>query len=186
VGASELGVGYRLYLANNQIEGAERSDRRDAKSWGGRVQLRLPGIGVLRRLDIAADIYRGHVAVTEEGLLAEDRVYGFETQLEVDRFMLYGEYAQGKSLDIKRLGYYLQPAVRLHEDWLTFYRAERVDSPLLGRAETRHLAGVNFRPTAQIALKLEYYRALPRARFFVPETERDPYNGMATSAVFFF
>lgn len=186
VGTSEFGVGYRFYVANNQIEGAERTDRRDAKSWGGRVQFRLPTAGRLRRLDVAADVYKGHTAVADEDL-ADDRVFGFDGQLEIDRFLLHGEYGRGRSLGSTRFGYYLQPAVRLHEDWLTFYRVERLESPRLRRAEIRHLAGINFRPLPQIALKLEYYRSLPRVRSFVPHaSELKPYNGLATAAVFFF
>jgi hypothetical protein len=77
--------------------------------------------------------------------------------------------------------------VRFHEDWLTFYRVEQLDSPRIRRAEVRHLAGLNFRPFPQIAVKAEYYRALPQSRSFISSEEtRKPYNGFATAAVFFF
>lgn len=186
VGTSEFAVTYKLYAANNQVEGSELADRRDGKAWGGRVQVRLPAAGALRRLDVAADIYRGHVSLTDETLV-DDRVWGVEGQLEIDRFLLQTEYAQGRSEGSTRLGYYIQPAVRLHEDWVTFYRAERLESPRLQQAELRHLVGVNFRPFPQIAFKAEYYRALPRVRSFIPHAdERRPYNGIATGAVFFF
>lgn len=186
VGASEFGVGYKVYVANNQVEGSELADRREGKAWGARVQVRFPTTGVLKRLDVAADMYRGHVAVTDSAL-AEDRVNGFEGQLEIDRFLVHTEYAAGRSEGLTRLGYYIQPAVRIHEDWVAFYRAERLDSPRLQQAELRHLVGVNFRPFPQIALKAEYYRAVPRIRTFIPHAdERRPYSGVATGAVFFF
>lgn len=186
VGASEFGLGYRLYVSNNQFEGNSRTDRRDGKSWGGRLQLRLPATGRLRRLDVAGDVYRGQIGLVTQELVA-DNVYGFEGQLEVDRFLFQGEYARGRTLETTRLGYYLQPAVRLTDEWLAFYRAERLESPLAHRAETRHLAGVNYRPFPQIAIKGEYYRVLPLDRSYV-ESEEAPrrVNGFAAAAVFYF
>jgi hypothetical protein len=186
VGASEFGVGYKLYVANNNFEGNSRTDLHDGKSWGGRVQFRFPTAGLLRRLDVAADVYRGHVGlVTQE--LAEDNVAGFESQIEIARFLFQTEYARGQSLGQTRSGYYVQPAVRLSEDWLTFYRAEQLLSARVQRAERRHIAGINYRPFPQIALKAEYYRSVPLERSFIhSEEERKPFNGLATAAVFFF
>jgi hypothetical protein len=189
VGTSEFGVGYKFYVANNNFEGNSRTDRRDGKSWGARGQLRFPTGGALRRFDVAADVYRGHVGLTDEGL-AEDNVVGFETQLEVSRFLLQTEWARGKSLEMTRTGYYVQPALRLHENWITFYRAEQLDSPRIRRAERRHIAGLNYRPYPQIALKGEFYRSQPLEREFIHEEgdehEHKPFNGFATAAVFFF
>ena len=57
------------------------------------------------------------------------------------------------------------------------------------RAERRHLAGVNFRPYPQIALKGELYRSQPLERDFIHtegDEESKPFNGLATAAVFFF
>ena len=186
VAASEFGVGYRFYVSNNQFEGNSRADLRDGKSWGGRLQVRFPTTGRLKRLDVAGDFYSGQVGlVTQE--LVDDNVAGFEGQVEVDRFLFKGEYARGRTLGATRFGYYAEPAVRLHEDWLTFYRAERLESPRVQRAEMRHLAGLNFRPFPQIAVKAEYYRSIPLVRSFIEsEEERRPYNGFATAAVFFF
>lgn len=185
-GESELGVAYKVYLSNNQFEGNSQTDLRDAKSWGGRVQVRLPTAGRLKRFDVAGDIYRGRIAlVTQE--LVDDHVYGVESQIEVDRFQVQAEYARGRTLGETRYGYYVQPAVRFHDDWMTFYRVEQLDSPRIRRAERRHLAGVNFRPFPQIAVKAEYYRALPQVRSFISSEEaRQPYNGFAAAAVFFF
>ena len=42
MGASELGIGYKLYVANNQFEGNSQADLRDAKSWGGRRAAAAP------------------------------------------------------------------------------------------------------------------------------------------------
>ncbi len=190
VGASEFGVGYKVYVANNNFEGNSRTDRRDGKSWGARGQLRFPTGGALRRFDVAADVYRGHIGLANKEL-AEDNVVGFESQLEISRFLLQTEWARGKSLEMTRTGYYVQPALRLHEDWITFYRAEQLDSPRIRRAERRHIAGLNYRPYPQIALKGEFYRSQPLEREFnhaegEGEEESKPFNGFATAAVFFF
>ena len=186
VGASEFGVGYKFYVANNDFEGNSLSDIRDGKAWGGRLQVRFPTNGRLKRFDVAGDLYEGHVGIL--GLdVADDKVAGFEEQLEVSRFLLNSEYARGRSEGVTRSGFYVQPAVRLHENWLTFYRVEQLLSPRLQQAERRHLAGINYRPFSQIALKLEYYRSVPLDRSFIEsDEERKPFNGFATAAVFFF
>ena len=185
VGSSELGVGYSVYVANNNFEGNSQADRRDGKAWGGRVQFRFPTGGVLKRFDVAADIYRGHSAVGDH--LEDDDVNGVEGQLEISRFFLNGEYARGTSEEMTRSGFYVQPALQLHPDWLGFYRVEQLESPRIQRAERRHLFGMNYRPFAQVALKAEYYRSIPLSRSFMRSAEeRKRFNGFATSAVFFF
>ena len=189
VGSSEFGVGYKFYVANNNFEGNSRTDRQDGKSWGARGQIRFPTRGALRRLDAAVDIYRGNVGLVNNEL-AEDHVFGLETQLEVSQFLFQSEWARGTSLGQTRFGYYLQPALRIDEDWIAFYRLEQLESPRIVRAERRHLAGLNFRPFPQIALKGELYRSLPLEREYI-HTEGEeggdkPFNGFATAAVFFF
>jgi hypothetical protein len=189
VGTSEFGVGYKFYVANNNFEGNSRTDRSDSKSWGARGQVRFPTSGALRRLDVAADIYHGKVGLTNEELV-EDHVFGFETQLEYSQFLLQTEWARGRSMEMTRSGYYLQPALRIDEDWIAFYRLEQLESPRIRQAERRHLAGVNFRPYPQIALKGELYRSQPLERDYVHteegEDEPKPFNGLALAAVFFF
>ncbi len=186
VGNSEFGVGYSLYAANNNFEGNSQSDLRSGKAWGGRVQVKFPTSGIFRRFDVAGDVYRGETGVAGEEL-EDDNVAGFESQIEISRLQLNGEYARGESAGMTRTGFYLQPAVQLHPDWLGFYRLEQLESPRLQQAERRHLAGVNYRPFAQIALKAEYYRSIPLSRSFVSdEHERKRFNGFATAAVFFF
>jgi hypothetical protein len=187
VGTSEFGVGYKFYVANNNFEGNSRSDRRDGKSWGARGQVRLPTGGALRRFDAAVDVYRGNVGLANNEL-AEDNVVGFETQLEVSQFLFQSEWARGKSQGQTRTGYYLQPAVRIDEDWTAFYRLEQLESPRIVRAERRHLGGLNFRPYPQIAFKGELYRSQPLERDFAhAEGDEDKaFNGFAAAAVFFF
>ena len=103
IGESEWGIGYSVYAANNNFEGNSQSDLRDGKAWGGRVQVRFPTGGALKRLDVAADIYRGQTA--HEGTeLEEDNVNGFEGQLELSRLFVNGEYARGESEGVKRTG----------------------------------------------------------------------------------
>ena len=166
VGQSEFGVGYKFYVANNNFEGNSRADLQDGKSWGARGQVRLPTGGALRRFDAAFDVYRGHIGLADNSL-AEDNVIGFESQLEVSQFLLQTEWARGKSLDQTRTGYYVQPAYRIDEDWITFYRLEQLESPRIQRAERRHLAGINYRPYPQIAFKGELFRSLPLERDFI-------------------
>ena len=186
IGTSELGVGYKFYVANNNFEGNSRTDRQDAKSWGARGQVSFPTNGSLRRLDVAVDMYRGRVGLTNEEL-AEDHVVGFEAQLEVSQFLLQTEWARGRSLEQTRTGFYLQPALRIDEDWITFYRLEQLKSPRIHRAERRHLLGVNYRPYPQIAFKGELYRSEPlEVDFIHSDEEQKPFNGLATAAVFFF
>ena len=186
-GSSEFGVGYKFYVANNNFEGNSREDLQDGKSWGVRGQIRFPTNSTLRRFDVAADMYRGNVGLTNNEL-AEDNVFGFESQIEVSRFLLQTEWARGKSLGLTRTGYYVQPALRFHENWITFYRAEQLESPRILRAERRHLAGLNYRPYPQIAIKGEFYRSQPLERDFLHTEgeEAKPFNGFATAAVFFF
>jgi hypothetical protein len=186
MGGSEIGIGYKFYVANNQFEGNSQADLSDEKSWGGRLQVRFPTGRLLRRFDVAADLYRGQIAlVTQE--LVDDHVVGFDTQLEIARFLLHTEYARGRTLGRTRYGYYVQPAVRLREDWIGFYRLERLESPRIHHAEERHLAGLNYRPFPQIALKGEFYHSRPLERSFVEsEGEQKPFSGFATAAVFFF
>ena len=187
VGTSELGMAYKFYVANNDFEGNSRSDLRDGKAWGARFQLRLPASGPFKRFDVAADIYRGQAAVIGVEELADDNVAGFEQQLEVGRFLLNSEYARGHWLGLTRTGFYTQPAVHLSDDWLAFYRLEGLESARIQHAEVRHLLGVNYRPFPQIALKLEYYRSVPLLRMFIhSDKKREPFNGVAAAAVFFF
>ena len=186
VGTSEFALGYKFYVANNNFEGNTRTDLRDGKAWGARAQMRFPTSGALRRFDVAADVYRGHVGLTTNEL-ADDDVYGLESQIELSRFLFQAEWARGSSLGQTRTGYYVQPAVRFHDDWIAFYRAEQLVSPRIRSAERRHLGGLNYRPYPQIAFKGEFYRSLPLHRDFVhSEGERKPFNGIATAAVFFF
>ena len=186
VGSSEFGIGYSLYAANNNFEGNSQADLRNGKAWGGRVQVRFPATGILRKLDVAADIYRGQTGIPGEEL-EDDNVAGFEGQLEVSRVLFNAEYARGESAGVTRTGYYLQPAVQLHPDWVSFYRVEQLESPRLQRAERRHLLGLNYRPFAQIALKGEWYRSIPLERSFIhTEEERPKFNSFALAAVFFF
>ena len=186
VGTSEYGVGYQFYVANNNFEGNSRADLRDGKAWGARGQFRFPTAGALRRLDVAADVYRGQVGLTTSEL-AEDNVFGFEGQLELSTFLFQAEWARGTSLQQTRTGFYLQPAYRIDEDWIAFYRAEQLSSPRIRAAERRHIAGLNYRPYPQIAFKGELFRSQPLEREFVhSDEERKPFNGFAAAAVFFF
>jgi len=185
MGSSEFGVNYKFYVANNNFEGNTNSDKQDGKAWGARGQVRFPSAGALRRFDVAFDVYRGNVGLTTDELV-EDDVYGFESQIELSSFLFQMEWARGTSLDQTRTGFYLQPAWRIDEDWIMFYRLEQLSSPRIKAAERRHTAGVNYRPFPQIAFKGELYRSLPLERDFIHADEEEPFNGLALAAVFFF
>jgi hypothetical protein len=184
---SEFSLGYKVYVANNQGEAAE-TDTADRKAWGGRLELHFPASGRLRVLNVAADVYRGGAALEEGSMeLFDNDVWGLESQIEIDRFMLNTEYARGRWLGGSRFGYYVQPAVRVKDQWIAFYRVEGLESARVQRAEVRHLAGMNFRPVPRIAVKVELYRAVPLERsFLLTEGERKPFNGLASAAAFFF
>ena len=165
-GSSEFGVGYKFYVANNNFEGNSQTDLQDGKSWGGRGQVRFPTTGVC-----AASTWRPTSTAAMSGLtnneLAEDNVFGFESparSLAVPAADRVGARQVARA-DAHRL---LRAAgVRLDEDWITFYRVEQLESPRIQRAERRHLAGLNYRPFPQIALKGEFYRSQPLERDFL-------------------
>lgn len=188
-GASEFGVGYKVYVGNNQVPDFGRRDETDGKAVGGKLQFQFPVAGRLKKFAVAADVYKGKLT-NEDVTLGSDTIWGLDTQLEVDRFLFLGEYARGNSLGTRRYGYYLQPAVRLAPQWVAFYRNERVDDPRPVRGGTigiRHATGINFRPVPQISFKAEFFRTLPRLRAFgASDPKNKPTNGLATSAVFFF
>jgi hypothetical protein len=101
--------------------------------------------------------------------------------------VLNAEYARGRWLGLTRFGYYVQPAVRLQDQWVAFYRIEGLESQRVQRAEQRHLLGINFRPVSQIAVKVEYYRSIALERAFILSEEgRKSFNGLAAAAAFFF
>lgn len=189
VGASEVAVGYKVYVANNQVPDFGRKDQTDSKALGAKLQFQFPAAGRLKKFDVAADVYRGKLT-NEEAKLASDTVWGLDTQIELDRFLFFGEYARGSSLGTERYGYYLQPGIRLTPQWVTFYRNERLDDPQPirgGTVGTRHVTGINFRPVPQISFKGEYFRTLPRLRVLSPsDPKNQPTNGFAASLVFFF
>ncbi len=184
---SETGVNYKFYVANNNFEGNSRTDLRDGKAWGGRAQLKLLTGNLVKKADIAVDFYKGRVGLLNNELV-EDHVTGWESQFEISRFLFQHEYARGTSQGLKRTGYYVQPAVRITDDWLAFYRVEELVSPRIFAAERRYLLGVNYRPLPQIAFKAEWYKSMTLDRPFLEasDEEHKPIRGIATSAVFFF
>jgi len=187
VNSSELGLGYKFYVANNNFEGNSRADLRDGKAYGGRAQFKFLTGNLVKKADVAVDFYKGQVGLVSNELV-EDHVTGWESQLEISRFLFQHEYARGTSQGLKRTGYYVQPAARISDDWLAFYRVEQLVSPRIFKAERRYLIGVNYRPMPQIVFKGEWYRSMRLDRPFLESSadEHKPFNGIATSAVFFF
>jgi hypothetical protein len=184
---SEMGLNYKFYVANNNFEGNSRADLRDGKAYGGRAQFKFLTGNLVKKADVAVDFYKGQVGLVSNELV-EDHVTGWESQLEISRFLFQHEYARGTSQGLKRTGYYVQPAARISDDWLAFYRVEQLVSPRIFKAERRYLIGVNYRPMPQIVFKGEWYRSMRLDRPFLESSadEHKPFNGIATSAVFFF
>lgn len=186
-GDSELGVGYKFYVSNTESEQAFKGDVMDAKSWGGRLELHLPARGALRVLNVAGDYYNGATVLEGGSETVDNEVWGVEAQLELTRLLVNTEYARGRWLGNTRFGYYVQPALRLSDQWLAFYRIEGLESPRVQIAERRHLVGINFRPLPQVAVKAEYYRAAPLDRSFLTNPRAaDAFNGLAAALALFF
>ena len=104
------------------------------------MQVRFPVSGLIRRFDVAADVYRGQTGL-EGSELHDDNVKGFEGQLEISRFMVNGEYARGESDGLKRTGYYLQPAVQLHPDWIGVLPRRAAGEPAVAACRTAASCG---------------------------------------------
>lgn len=187
-GESEISVGYTLYVSNNEGERNFLGDVDDKKSYGARVEVRLPTSGSLRTLNFAADYFNGYTTIEGGSEIFSNEVWGAEQQLVFGQFGLNSEYARGKWRDGEtRFGYYTQPSVRMTDEWIGFYRLEGLESARVQEAERRHLAGVNYKPLPEISLKFEYYYATPLKRDFIPESaEMSPYSGVAAAAALFF
>ena len=170
VGSSEFGVGYKFYVGEQQLRGQQPggSARRQVV---GRPR---PGAVPDGRRIAAVRRGRRHLPRPRRAdgqELAEDNVVGFEGQLEISSF-LFRPNRRGASRSGRRA-----PATtcsRRGASMRTGSRStalEQLESPRIQRAERRHLAGLNYRPYPQIALKGEFYRSQPLERDFIHSEE---------------
>ena len=75
-------------------------------------------------------------------------------------------------------GFYVQPSYRVFGEVRGFYRYDYLDDAV--NAQTRHTAGVNWRPTANVSLKLE-----GSSNTFA-HTGRESFDELAASVALFF
>lgn len=184
------GISYAAYVGNGGDSEISEVDRNNNNAIGGRLTLHLSRDGLFDTFDLSASGYSGR----DHGGGSED-VLGFDTQIRIRKFEIQSEVAFGDQFVLVPVvngpdtrihsdtsGYYAQLAYHLAPRWHLFYRYDELD--LLdggaGRLDFRqHTFGVNFRPRANISLKLEAFRALL-------DGDDDEFNGLATSIVYNF
>jgi hypothetical protein len=184
----EGGVSYVVYggvdqqsqfLESEQIVQTER-----ARTVGGKLTFHLPSHQFFRTLDIAAHRLR---RVGQDG--KPDETYGVELHLNKGRLEVLGEFAHS-SLDLVndvrsyiRQGYYIQPSYRITPKLFAVVRYDRLnrDSRYVDQSGlAKQSAGLTYRPTPVISLKIEGDRYQPRAG------RMPAYYGVTTSVVWFF
>lgn len=188
--AQDRGVGYSLFLGGGAKTALEDLEQNDNVAAGGRVTFRLAGRerpGWLDTLDLSFS-----------GLIGEDDqdrseiILGMDAQVRLGRLEILAELAHRSQPrldqtwlsdlhndDGETLGLYVQAAWRLSEKWHLFYRYDYLDLNDGGgtlRDESRHTLGANFRPRANVSLKVEAFHSQP-------EAWRASYDGVAGSVV---
>lgn len=190
---NERGVGYSLFLGAGAKTALQELAQDDRFVAGARLSFRMAGREKpdwIDTLDVSFSALVGENDVHDSEL-----ILGVDTQIRLGRLELLAEFAHGKipRLDDGGLpelfpengdttGLYVQAAYRLSPKWHVFYRFDFVDfnsGYTTPRDEARHTAGVNFRPRANVSLKLEVFHS-------EPEGPRDFYDGFASSIVFNF
>lgn len=186
----DRGISYAAYLGNGGDSETSEVDRNDNKAVGGRLTLHLAGESAFETFDLSASGYSGR---ENEG--DSKKVFGFDTQIRYRKFELLSEAAFGDQFVLVPVvsgpdvrvrsntnGYYVQTAYHPVPRWHLFYRYD--DLELLhggsGRLDFRqHTLGANFRPRANISLKIEGFKAFL-------DGDGDEFNGLATSIVYNF
>lgn len=184
------GLSYAAYVGNGGDSDVSEIDRNDNKAVGGRLTLHLSSESLFETFDVSASGYTGR---DHDG--DSEHVFGFDTQIRIDRFELQSEAAFGDQTVLVPVanaadmrvssdtnGFYVQLAYRVAPKWHLFYRYDELD--LLGggpgRLDSRnHTLGMNFRPRANVSMKLEGFKT-------ILEGDDDKFNGLATSIVYNF
>lgn len=169
---NDVGTTYTVYYANGQSTTA--MDDNENKAVGGRLVAHLAALfDTLSRLDVGVS---GHSERSAAFGGAMD-VIGADLQVNTLRYELLVEYASAEcNPDLE--GFYVQPSARIVGEVRAFYRYDYLDDGT--NPETRHTAGLNWRPTANATLKLEVITA----DFANPGAEA--YDEVATSVALFF
>jgi hypothetical protein len=168
----DIGTAYTVYYANGQSDDA--TDDNENKAVGGRLVVHLAALSDhLSRLDLGVS---GHTERSPAYGGALD-VAGVDLQVNTVRYELLVEYASAEC-NPSMEGFYVQPSARLFGEVRGFYRYDYLDDGV--NPETRHTAGLNWRPTANVSIKVEVISA----DFGNPGD--DSFEELATSVALFF
>ena len=172
--AHDVGATYNLYVTNGEDQ--INSDDNHGKAVGAHLTFHLASlVDAFSRLDLGLSGYHENSPVHG----GSDDIYGLDAQINSGRFELLAEFASETEDGHCNEGLYVQPAVRVYKEVRLFYRYGYLDAA--DRKQTRQTAGINFRPMANVSLKLE-----------VNDNEVDDgattesWQGMATSIAIFF
>ena len=155
----------------------------DGKSWGARGQVRLPTGGALRRFDVAADIYRGHIGLGRQHARGRQR-HRLRNASSKCRSFSCRQNGRGANRSSRRARDTTcsRPSVSTKTGSRSI-ALEQLESPRIQRAERRHLAGMNYRPYPQIAFKGGVVPVAAAGARFIHAEEGDeeskPFNGFA-------
>jgi hypothetical protein len=167
-----FGASYSAYYANGQTPDA--TDDNENKAVGGRVTAHLGGLSrALSRLDVSAS---GH-SERLQALGGTVDILGGDLQLDAGRFQILAEYATATGNPTLE-GFYIQPAARVCDGVRLFYRYDYLDDGM--NPQKRHTLGLNWRPMANVSLKLE-----GQTHAFV-HPGGDGYDRVAASVALFF
>jgi hypothetical protein len=167
------------FQENAQVITTERT-----QAVGGKLTFHLPRRQFLSTFDVAI---HGLHRVDRNG--TPDQIYGVELQLSKSRIEILGEFVHA-SMDLVngargyiRQGYYIQPSYRLTPKMFAVVRYDRLnrDSRFPDQSSlARQLAGLVYRPTPTVSLKVEGNRYEPGG------AHTAAYYGVTTSLVWFF
>jgi len=167
-----VGATYSLYYANGQSDQA--TDNNENKAVGGHLTAHLQGLAaVFSRFDVGASFHSEHGAALGGGYDA----LGGEAQINTNRFELLFEYATRQG-NPNAEGFYVQPSARIFGEVRSFYRYDYLDDGT--NPWTRHTLGLNWRPTANVSLKIE-----GSSNTFA-NPGRESFDELATSVALFF
>jgi hypothetical protein len=182
------GISYQFYGGSAKQEELDHETRllviERNRALGGKLVVHVPSRRVFNTLDIGYHLLE---QIDSQG--GCDHTYGWEVNVETHRTAVLAEYAHAGHHDASgaqeyfRQGYYFQPSYRItprlfvvaRYDWLNRDSRFADESGL-----ARQSAGVTFRPTPDISLKIEADR-------YQPVRGRLPgYYGVSAAVVYFF
>lgn len=84
---------------------------------------------------------------------------GLDCKFDYNEFLIKTEYYKTTEDEGDRKGYYFQPAFRLTDKWIAFYRYDFLDTGTTSSAGTKeNVVGLNFMPSNNIRLRAIYKR----------------------------